>query len=198
MGRRKTYDRVHVLDRATDLFWQRGFHATSVRELADAMGINIYSLYAEFGSKEALYEAALQRYDDTVVSGHFGRLESAEAGLRAVRDVAHFFGDAAVGGNPLLGCLMCNAITEQAPTDVRSREVGASYSRRITSAFENALGNAVAVGELRADAPVSPLAHFLTVALLGVFVALRGGADPELMRDAANQALARVESFVAA
>jgi TetR/AcrR family transcriptional repressor of nem operon len=196
VGRRKSYDRAEVLDRATRLFWEQGFFATSIRELADAMGVNVYSLYAEFGSKEELYEAALNHYDETIVSGHFGKLEVADAGLDTVRDVARFFGSAALGGNPMLGCLLCNTITERAPTNTRSQEVGARYTERLTRAFTNALTNARQDGTLQADAPVGALAHFLTVSLLGVFVALRAGIDPALMHDTAAHALAQVESYI--
>ena len=85
MGRSKSYDRDEVTDRAMRLFWAQGFHATSTRELTDAMGVNAYSLYAEFGSKEALYEAALERYEALVVTGHFGKLEADAGSLDDVR-----------------------------------------------------------------------------------------------------------------
>ena len=51
-----------------ELFWQRGFHATSTKALADHMGINVYSLFAEFDSKQGLFETALALYDREVVA----------------------------------------------------------------------------------------------------------------------------------
>lgn len=195
MGRRKSYNREVVLGSATRIFWERGFHAASTRDLAEAMGINVYSLYAEFGSKESLFEAALEHYDRTVVAGHFSRLEQPSAGLDSVREVLHFFGARASRDNPLLGCLATNAMTEQAPSGPTSRDQGAAYVGRLTAGFGNALGNAVQSGDLRADTPVVSLANFLSVTLVGVFVMLRAGADPTVMRDTADQALARVEVF---
>ncbi len=196
MGRHKTYDREQVLQKAMRLFWMQGFHGTSTRDLAEAMGVNAYSLYAEFESKEALYEAALQRYDDTVVTRHFGVLEAPGAGLDAVRQVVRFFGGAARDNNPKLGCLMCNAITEHAPTEATSARTGATYVHRLTRAFEHALSNARERGELVPESPVAELANFLAVALIGVFVMLRAGVDPHVMHDTAEQTLARVEGFV--
>ncbi len=197
MGRRKSYDREAVLARAMRLFWERGFHAASTRELADAMGLNAYSLYAEFGSKEELFQAALERYDRTVVSGHFQRLEGPGAGLGDVRAVLQFFGTSALGDNPMLGCLATNAMAEQAPSGESSRELGAAYTARLQRAFQHALANAVRSGDLVADTPVGDLARFLSVTLLGVFVMLRAGGDPGSLAATAAQALARVEDFAA-
>jgi TetR/AcrR family transcriptional repressor of nem operon len=195
MGRHKSYNREVVLGRAMRLFWERGFHAASTRDLAQAMGINVYSLYAEFGSKEGLYEAALERYDRTVVAGHFSRLEQSEAGLDTVRAVLRSFAAAATPDNPLLGCLATNAMIEQAPSGPASRDQGAAYLERLTGAFRNALENAVAVGDLEPGAPVDALAGFLAASLLGVFVLLRSGGDPEVIRHTTDHALARVEAF---
>ena len=59
MGRAKTYERTDVTRKAMELFWRFGYEATSTKALAKHMGINVYSLFAEFESKQGLYEAAL-------------------------------------------------------------------------------------------------------------------------------------------
>jgi len=62
VGRPRAFDRDAALDIAMDLFWRRGFEATSTTQLVAAMGISQPSLYAAFGSKEALYREALDLY----------------------------------------------------------------------------------------------------------------------------------------
>ncbi|MCH8886618.1 MAG: helix-turn-helix transcriptional regulator, partial [SAR324 cluster bacterium] len=59
MGRPKTYDREEIAAKAMELFWLHGFNGTSTQALVEHMQINRYSLYAEFGSKQRLYEVAL-------------------------------------------------------------------------------------------------------------------------------------------
>lgn len=61
-GRPRAFDRDAALAKAVRLFWTRGYEATSIADLTAELGIGAPSLYAAFGSKEALYAEALQRY----------------------------------------------------------------------------------------------------------------------------------------
>ena len=61
-GRPRAFDREAALAQATRLFWLKGYEATSIADLTEAMGIGSPSLYAAFGSKEALYAEALRHY----------------------------------------------------------------------------------------------------------------------------------------
>jgi AcrR family transcriptional regulator len=64
MARPREFDEAAVLDAAIARFWQHGYEATSVRDLADEMNIAGASLYNAFGDKRTLYERALNRYLD--------------------------------------------------------------------------------------------------------------------------------------
>lgn len=193
MGRRKTYDRTELTDQAMHLFWERGFHATSMRDVVAATEVSPSSIYAEFGSKQGLYEAALERYDETVVTGHFGRLERPSSSIEDIVAVLRFFGGSEAVQGATLGCLQCNAATEQAPTPARSRATTTAYADRLTAAFGTALGHAEQAGRLVPDVDVDELARFLTVLVLGMFVIMRAGGDPVLLRGAAAQGLARLD-----
>ncbi|MGG7462834.1 TetR/AcrR family transcriptional regulator [Plantibacter sp. YIM 135347] len=61
-GRTRTFDLEQALDHAVDVFWRRGYEATSIAELTEAMGINPPSLYAAFGNKRALFDKVVERY----------------------------------------------------------------------------------------------------------------------------------------
>src|SRR5260221_13442153 len=62
-GRPRAFDRDEALERAMQVFWRKGYEATSVSDLTRAMDINPPSLYAAFGDKERLYLAAIERYE---------------------------------------------------------------------------------------------------------------------------------------
>lgn len=194
MGRRKTYDRDEITERAMRLFWTQGFHATSTRDLAEAMGVNPFSLYAEFGSKEALYEASVRRYEAQVVGGHFGRLETATSSLEDVRQVLEKFGDAPLHPSSGMGCLLCNGSTEQAPSVEASRLTTERFVARMQAAFENALTHAARRGELVNGVNVPGLAASLVTHLMGVFVMLRARVEAAFVRGATDHVLARLDA----
>lgn len=86
MARPKEFDVDQVLDRATELFWTKGYEETSMRELEEGLGVGRQSLYSTFGDKHELFLAALDRYaaqqgrswrrcsGPTQVSTPFGRI----------------------------------------------------------------------------------------------------------------------------
>jgi TetR/AcrR family transcriptional repressor of nem operon len=197
MGRRKTYDRDEVVEQAMHMFWSNGYHQTSTRDLADAMGINVYSLYAEFGSKQGLYDAAVERYERDMVTRYIGALEQPDASLSTVRQVLRQYpGFArAEGGAP--GCLLCNAAIEQAPTAAASQESTARYVGRLTAGISRALANSRATGSSDAelDAACESFGHYLSALLLGLFVMIRAKTSVGVLEDAVESAVREVDAF---
>ena len=57
MARPKEFSEIAALDAAVDCFWQRGYEATSMRDLAASMGISAPSLYNAFGDKQTFLPA---------------------------------------------------------------------------------------------------------------------------------------------
>ena len=76
MARPREFDEAAVLDAAIERFWERGYEATSVRDLADEMNIAGASLYNAFGDKRSLYARALNRYLDQTFRERINRIES--------------------------------------------------------------------------------------------------------------------------
>jgi TetR/AcrR family transcriptional repressor of nem operon len=177
MGRRKNYERSDVLGRAMQLFWLRGFEATSIADLAAAMGINKNTLYTEFGSKQALYEAALDHYLDRVVPQFVGEILQPDAGLEAIHAVFDRFGAAAGQPGTERGCMACNAATELAQADLGTRALVARYVDTLTRGFRTCLDNAVTDGTLRSDTDTAAESHRLTTTLMGMFVLVRAQLD---------------------
>jgi TetR/AcrR family transcriptional repressor of nem operon len=70
MARPREFDREEALERATGVFWAKGYASTSTDDLLTAMGIGRQSLYNAFQDKRALYLEALERYQRTTTAGH--------------------------------------------------------------------------------------------------------------------------------
>lgn len=196
MGRQKTYDRDEVLTDAMNTFWENGFHNTSTRELAAAMGLNVATLYTEFGSKEGLYSASLEQYERDVVGAFFGPLEAPDASLDTVRATLRLFPAMAQKVAAAPGCLVTNAAVERAPDAAASADVMARYVARIAAGIGRALMNTHAPAESD-SAAVARFSHHLVAVLLGMFVMSRAHIDATVLHDVAESAVDQLNSFAA-
>lgn len=195
MGRKKTYDRDELLGKAMEMFRDHGFAGTSTQMLTDRLGVNRFSLYAEFGSKQGIFDAALERYDEEVVERNFGPLEAPGAGIAQVRALLEFFASASNGPASGRGCLLCNTAVEFGPEDPSGAGFVQRYFDRLSRAFHAALDNARARGELRGSVDPREEAGFFTASVLGLFVMLRARARPPVVRNAVRVAVAHLEGL---
>ena len=196
MGRPKTYEREVILDRAMRTFWRQGFVATSTTDLEAQMGVNRYSLYAEFGSKQGLYEASLERYLSHVVPGFIGELSAPDAGLGAIVLILDRFASWAGAPGTEHGCMICNAATETATDDPAARGFVQRYVATLEASLLHALKGAVAQGELVADLDSIGWAQKLATTLMGMMVLIRARVDPTLAKAAARMAREELQAQI--
>ena len=196
MGRKKAYDRDALVQKAMALFRSHGYAGTSAEMLVEELGVNRYSLYAEFGSKQGLFDAALARYGDEFVWRRFGRLEVPGAGFQEIRDLFAFYGGSSTGPAGGKGCLLCNTAVEFGPEDPGGSGFVQAYFKGLTEAFLAALTQARDRGEIRTDFDLVRQADFLTASVLGLFVLLRAKAPAEMVERAADAANAHLETLL--
>jgi AcrR family transcriptional regulator len=178
MARSRGYDREAVLAAARDLFWERGFDATSITDLEQRTGLNRSSLYQEFGSKDALFESALSCYADQVVARLFDPVRSANAGLVEVAQLFTRLGgllrcDPATYGR---GCLLVNTGTELSSIPPGARQAVAAYRDGVRGDFLAALTRSAARGETD-PADVKSRSYLLASTLMGIWLHAR--IDPQ-------------------
>jgi len=117
MPRSKTFDKQIVLNSAMQLFWKKGFHATSMQDLVDHLGVNRASLYSTYGDKEQLFTKALLNYKEQSRRGmscYFENQPSIKAGFKTL------FTDAvkdSVADKDRKGCFAVNTTAELIPGD---------------------------------------------------------------------------------
>lgn len=123
MARPREFDIDDALDRAMNVFWAKGYEGASLQDLLKAMGIARGSLYKAFKDKHAIYLAALDRYDRTVVQAAVDLLTDRRAGdgLRRIRRFLEAAHDAVALRNDRRGCFLCNAAVDRAPADPDTR-----------------------------------------------------------------------------
>ena len=187
MPRTKEFEPQEALDAAMHLFWRKGFGATSMRDLLDAMCIGRGSFYDTFGDKHTLFLAALDRFEDARTSWMDRALEG--AGVDGIEEVFRRSIEGLLGFEPRRGCLLANTAVELAPHDPEVAGRISRYVRRTEEAFTGALARAREAGEIPADGDPKVLARFLVSNLHGLRVLARAGADRRTLEDAAGVAL---------
>jgi TetR/AcrR family transcriptional repressor of nem operon len=195
MGRKKGYERHDLVRKAVEIFRDHGFAGTSAEMLVETLGVNRYSLYAEFGSKQGLYDAALERYEAETIERNFGPLESPGAGIGEIRALLDFFGAAESSPGLGRGCLLCNTAVEFGPNDPSGAGFVQRYFERLSGAFDAALQNARSEGAINLSTDVEQEASFLTSAVLGMFVMLRAKAPPTMIEGASKAAIDHLDLF---
>lgn len=189
MARTKEFDPDAALQSALELFWRRGYEATSMADLVEGLGIARASLYATFGSKHELYLRALERYVEQHDPALLAELSQPGPALPAVRTVVRRYAETA-GEEGRRGCFVTNTAVELAAHDpAAERRVAASLGA-LELALTGALLRAQAQDELPAGRDPRALARMLVVLLQGIRVVGKTADGGPRVRDAAEQALA--------
>lgn len=177
MGRTKEFDELEVLDKAVTLFWEKGYHATSMQDLVDGLGISRSSLYASYGDKHALFLSALERYRSKA-SGHVTQLIAGQPDARSA--LASLFRlDAEMKPK---GCFVVNATAELGGQDQAACSVTASGLADMRQIFADVVHEGQARGEFSTSLDAEALGLFFGNAHSGLQIAIKGGLPCEQIR----------------
>ncbi len=189
MGRNKEFDPAHALAEAMHLFWEKGYHETSVRDLVAHTGVSHAGLYDTFGNKHELFVKALDHYHDAVMSRLTEALEAPDASLAAIEN--HFESLIAMGDSKQaqIGCLICTTASELAHEDAEIAGKIHGYIAQLTKAFAQDLARAKELGEVRADLDVEGAAEFLAATQMSMALFVRARWDLERIARFARHAV---------
>jgi TetR/AcrR family transcriptional regulator, transcriptional repressor for nem operon len=194
MARTKEFKPEEALEAAIELFWRRGYEATSMRDLLEGMGIGRGSFYDTFGDKRALFLAALDRFEESRTTWAIEVLETSPSPLAGIEEVFGRTIENLVGYEPRRGCLLANSAVELAPHDPEVAARISDYVRRTEEAFEGALVRAREMRGIPKKSDPRALARFLVTNLHGLRVMARAGADRETLEDAVRIALLALDA----
>ena len=153
MPRRKGFDREEVLNKAMMVFRDKGYEATSMQDLVTRMGINRFSLYETFKSKQELFVEALQAHYENVAIPFFNRLKDSREGLKVIESILMELVSRTKSGLSSNGCLLCNTIAELgAKKDKRTTMILETYLKTLEGYFHAALLRAKELGEISKSA----------------------------------------------
>jgi TetR/AcrR family transcriptional regulator, transcriptional repressor for nem operon len=189
MARPREFDDRVVLDAAMRRFWVQGYEATSVRDLAEQMGITGASLYNAFGDKRSLYRQALDHYLQQSVHERVGRLESSLPPYPAIRAFFDEIIERSVTDAEHSGCMLVNAALEMAPRDPEFHALISQELVYIESFFRRCVAAGQKDGTVASAQPADALAKLLLSVLLGIRVLARTRPEREVLEGAARTVL---------
>lgn len=184
MPRPKSTTRQSMLEGALAHFWFHGFASSSLDDLVRATGASRNAIYAEFGSKDGLFEAVMGLYVDTVVTPAFAQVEASGAGLQQIAGYWEFqIARGEQAGLPGPGCLIANMMTERAPQAPEVAKIVMAHIERLRAGFRNALrGQGIAARHRSSKQAIEGMATVLAIFSNGLWSFSRVATDARPLR----------------
>jgi TetR/AcrR family transcriptional regulator, transcriptional repressor for nem operon len=192
MGRPYEFNREEKLSRAMDVFWEKGYKATSIQDLVDHMGIRRGSIYNTFGDKHSLFIQAIKHYGEVVTFNTIKLLDSEGSPLE---NIERFFNEIVNTSTykKSKGCLISNTVVELAPHDEESATVVRDILSKIEVAFLNCLNKAIKLGELPKEKNAKVLSRFFASSTHGLIVVGKSAASKNELKDIVNVILSTLK-----
>ncbi|MBE3637594.1 TetR/AcrR family transcriptional regulator [Mangrovicoccus algicola] len=198
MPRPVTHDRAAALDAAMALFWVRGYHATSLKDLEAALNMRPGSIYAAFRSKEGLYRAALDLYAGRMQAELRDLALAAPAPLAALQ--AHLraiAGQSCGTQRPSSACMLVKALLDH-PQEGALRDLVLTHLDGVEQILAEAFARAGEMGELPRGSDPARLARRMQTYVFGLKIQAQRGLAPEAMQRLCDDLAAELGALVPA
>ena len=182
MGRHFEFNRDETLSKAMSVFWQKGYRATSMKDLVDEMDIQPGSIYNSFGDKHSLFIESIKHYGQVVTSNTIKVLNDGESPVENIREFFCEMIDRPYD-KQCIGCLVVNTVVELAPHDELAAEVVNGILNNIEKAFYDCLLKAQALGEISGESNIKALASYFASSTHGLLVTGKSAAGRNQMKD---------------
>ncbi len=193
MARPREFDTTEALGKAMDVFWTKGYEATTLSDLLEAMGLSKSSFYDTFGSKHEVFLDSIEHYKQTMTAQITGlaRLESPARKL-----IESLFGRAVSriteeGGQR--GCFLNNCAVEVALHDPQAAKLIDGGIGLMEDTFFLLVERGQREGDIASSKDARALARYLTSSLNGLLVIAKANPDPEGLADIARLSLAALD-----
>jgi TetR/AcrR family transcriptional repressor of nem operon len=184
MARPREFDENKVIENLMNVFWDKGYEATTMQDLVKASGLLKGSLYGAFGDKQALYLAALKHYDRTRIQAGIDMLNGEGSARQKIARLFDNVIESTKRGLFAGGCLLCNASLEKAVSDKLVKSEIKTTIRRL----KVAIMDAIKLEGVNEDQATS-LAAFIVSAYFGTRVLAKGGAPAAMIGDTRDHCL---------
>ncbi len=195
MARAASYDRETALDAAMTLFWRKGYHATSLKDLEAALRMKPGSIYAAFDSKENLYLLALRRYFERSRGASRAMVAQAESPLGALAAHIRAYADLPPQDAARQACMLTRTLVDTTSTDPAIAAATQDYLDEMAAEFARAFEAARDKGEIAPEADPARLARRFQAYVTALRVELHRGAPDGAVRDLAEDMAREIEAL---
>ncbi|MDO6683911.1 MULTISPECIES: TetR/AcrR family transcriptional regulator [unclassified Agarivorans] len=168
MANSAKFNRQDVVQKATELYWEKGFHATSMRNLQEVIDMRPGSIYASFGSKEGLFSEALDNYANSSIEQLYACKAEAASPIAALK---LFLKKALIDSRetaPSGMCMLVKTVAELTDDNAELLEQTKKLLAKVEAEFTKVLNEAKLAGELQNDKDTAQLARHLQVQIIGL------------------------------
>lgn len=173
-GRPRSFDREAALDAAMQVFWEKGYEATSISDLTEVMDINPPSLYAAFGDKERLFMEAIDRYQQA--RGESCPYCEEPTARGAVEKLLTYMATELTETSHPRGCMMIMAAATAANTSPQLQKALADMRSGSRNRIKERIKHGIAEGDVPPGTDANALADFYSAVLTGMSLQARDGS----------------------
>ena len=183
MARPKEFDEDELLEKAVNLFWKKGYHATSAQDLVDALGINRSSLYNTYTDKKTLFKKSLKQYQQTKTNAMIAMLGKADNAKKALKQIFTNLIQESVDDAFLKGCLMVNTAVELAGIDAEIGDIVNKNNKSVEDALTKIIEKGQHDGQFSTKNDARTYARFVFGDITAIKVAARSGTPKETLEE---------------
>lgn len=167
-----------ILDKAMQLFWQKGYFNTSISDLVHVTHTNRAALYKTYGGKHGLFMSMLNRYKDNITDDFFAILKTDNPGLKAIEHFFQQLTDPTMIDKFQHGCFLVNTAADLPSHHDDVSQFIYHYMDELKVLFVQNLKAAPEYNNT-SDEEISQLADFLLGNVIGIFTLLRSNTKKE-------------------
>ncbi len=187
MARTAGFDKEDVLEKAMRLFWKRGFNGTSLKDLELALDMRPGSIYAAFGSKDALFCQTLERYAEKSVQQLSKTLENAETPIAGLAAHVRNLGSGISGEKASNACMLVKTMLETTHTNPELKDHTETLIQKVESGFADAFRQAQSMGLIDQGLDTVLLASRLQSDIFGLRAYAERSVNPERVAQIAEE-----------
>ena len=181
MARTANYDREAALDAAMNLFWGKGYHATSLKDLEAALTLKPGSIYAAFESKENLYILSMSRYFAKSLQGFREQIAKTPSPLAALAGHYRNFARLPESDSARQACMLTKTLVDTNTTDEKIASASKNYLDQMCAEIAGVFRAAQDAGEIAANADPDRLARRYQANLTALRVEMHRGSPADII-----------------